>query len=247
MIDGDSVKSAGYPPGDRLGRRWRVRAKWIGGNHMAYGVVHKFAGGTKEQYEASIAAVHPEGGGLPEGHCSMPRAHRPMAGRSSQYMTRGRAGSGSAMASSCPAWRKESPVASRLRPRRPGSRSTTRSRRSRAQSQGSCLTTGKPGGHRMRARPGDPHPSGLGEAPQAAGGTVAVHQGAPAVEQDRAVRMGADRLVDGSADCWRQRDEDGLRTFAAYAQHASGSCDGAGGEYCHERRLRAAGFCRTGA
>jgi len=27
---------------------------------MAYGIVHKFAGGTKEQYEASVAAVHPE-------------------------------------------------------------------------------------------------------------------------------------------------------------------------------------------
>jgi hypothetical protein len=34
---------------------------------MAYGVVHQFAGGTKEQYDASIAAVHPGGGGLPEG------------------------------------------------------------------------------------------------------------------------------------------------------------------------------------
>ena len=34
---------------------------------MAYGVVHTFPGGTKEQYEASIAAVHPSGGGLPEG------------------------------------------------------------------------------------------------------------------------------------------------------------------------------------
>jgi hypothetical protein len=34
---------------------------------MAYGVVHNFAGGTKQQYEASIAAVHPSGGGLPEG------------------------------------------------------------------------------------------------------------------------------------------------------------------------------------
>jgi len=33
---------------------------------MAYGVVHKFAGGTKEQYEATLAAVHPAGG-LPEG------------------------------------------------------------------------------------------------------------------------------------------------------------------------------------
>src|SRR5665811_1883654 len=37
--------------------------KSLEGRHMAYGVVHKFAGGTKEQYEASIAAVHPEGGG----------------------------------------------------------------------------------------------------------------------------------------------------------------------------------------
>lgn len=49
----------------------------IGGNHMAYGVVHKFAGGTKEQYEASIAAVHPEGGELPEGqlfHAAGPSA-----------------------------------------------------------------------------------------------------------------------------------------------------------------------------
>jgi hypothetical protein len=35
---------------------------------MAYGVVHRFAQGTKEQYEASIGAVHPNGGrDLPEG------------------------------------------------------------------------------------------------------------------------------------------------------------------------------------
>ena len=34
---------------------------------MAYGVVHQFAGGTKEQYEASIAAVHPADGSLPAG------------------------------------------------------------------------------------------------------------------------------------------------------------------------------------
>lgn len=33
---------------------------------MAYGIVHHFAGGTKSQYEASLAAVHPKGG-LPEG------------------------------------------------------------------------------------------------------------------------------------------------------------------------------------
>ena len=34
---------------------------------MAYGIVHFFAGGTKEQYDASIAAVHPGAGRLPEG------------------------------------------------------------------------------------------------------------------------------------------------------------------------------------
>ncbi len=44
---------------------------------MAYGVVHQFADGTKEQYEASIAAVHPGGGSLPEGqlfHAAGPSA-----------------------------------------------------------------------------------------------------------------------------------------------------------------------------
>ena len=44
---------------------------------MAYGVVHRFAGGTREQYEASIAAVHPAGGGLPAGqlfHAAGPSA-----------------------------------------------------------------------------------------------------------------------------------------------------------------------------
>ena len=34
---------------------------------MAYGVVHQFAGGTEEQYQASIAAVHPRDGSLPDG------------------------------------------------------------------------------------------------------------------------------------------------------------------------------------
>ncbi|HEX3325446.1 MAG TPA: hypothetical protein VHV50_00475 [Actinomycetota bacterium] len=34
---------------------------------MAYGVVHRFAGGTQDQYEASIAAVHPSRDQLPEG------------------------------------------------------------------------------------------------------------------------------------------------------------------------------------
>ena len=34
---------------------------------MSYGVVHHFPGGTKENYEASIAAVHPGPGKLPLG------------------------------------------------------------------------------------------------------------------------------------------------------------------------------------
>jgi len=44
---------------------------------MAHGVIHTFAGGTKAQYEASIAAVHPSGGSLPEGqvfHAAGPSA-----------------------------------------------------------------------------------------------------------------------------------------------------------------------------
>ena len=34
---------------------------------MAFGIVHHFPGGTKENYEASIAAVHPADGSLPDG------------------------------------------------------------------------------------------------------------------------------------------------------------------------------------
>ncbi len=34
---------------------------------MAYAIVHYFPGGTKEQYEASLAAVHPSRDSLPEG------------------------------------------------------------------------------------------------------------------------------------------------------------------------------------
>jgi len=44
---------------------------------MAYGIVHFFAGGTKEQYEASLAAVHPGRTVLPEGqifHAAGPSA-----------------------------------------------------------------------------------------------------------------------------------------------------------------------------
>ena len=44
---------------------------------MAYGVVHQFKGGTKEQYEASLSAVHPADGSLPVGqvfHAAGPSA-----------------------------------------------------------------------------------------------------------------------------------------------------------------------------
>ena len=34
---------------------------------MAYGIVHHFPDGTKEQYDASIAAVHPGRDSLPKG------------------------------------------------------------------------------------------------------------------------------------------------------------------------------------
>jgi hypothetical protein len=44
---------------------------------MAYGIMHHFPGGTKEQYEASIRAVHPSREKLPEGqifHAAGPSA-----------------------------------------------------------------------------------------------------------------------------------------------------------------------------
>ena len=44
---------------------------------MSYGIVHTFPGGTKEQYEASLAAVHPSDGSLPDGqifHAAGPSA-----------------------------------------------------------------------------------------------------------------------------------------------------------------------------
>ena len=37
---------------------------------MAYAIVHHFPSGTQEQYEASIAAVHPSAGRLPDGQIS---------------------------------------------------------------------------------------------------------------------------------------------------------------------------------
>jgi hypothetical protein len=48
---------------------------------------------------------------------------------------------------------------------------------------------------------------------------VAVHPRTAAVEQDRPAGAGADCPVDGPADPRRQRDQDDLGAFAAYAQH----------------------------
>jgi len=44
---------------------------------MAYGIVHFFPGGTKEQYEATLSAVHPDRKALPAGqiyHAAGPSA-----------------------------------------------------------------------------------------------------------------------------------------------------------------------------
>lgn len=44
---------------------------------MAYGIVHHFPGGTREQYEAALAAVHPAPDKLPQGqifHAAGPSA-----------------------------------------------------------------------------------------------------------------------------------------------------------------------------
>ena len=44
---------------------------------MAYGIIHEFAGGTADQYAASVAAAHPADGSLPPGqtfHAAGPSA-----------------------------------------------------------------------------------------------------------------------------------------------------------------------------
>ena len=47
---------------------------------MAYGIVHTFPGGTKDQYEASLAAVHPKDGSLPPGNKPRTSAFVPPTG-----------------------------------------------------------------------------------------------------------------------------------------------------------------------
>jgi len=74
-------------------------------------------------------------------------------------------------------------------------------------------------GPTQRVRPGDPHTVSLSQVPQAAGGGVAVHPGAAAIQQDRPAATGRDRAVDRPPDRWRQRDQDDLGPFAAHPQH----------------------------
>ncbi len=66
---------------------------------MAYGIVHHFLGGTKEQYEATLAAVHPDRASLPKARPSTRLARRLVAGRSWRSTTPRRVGSGSATTS----------------------------------------------------------------------------------------------------------------------------------------------------
>jgi hypothetical protein len=59
LLAGSSVESDGWSGPRAISRREEQT--------MAYGIVHFFPGGTKEQYEASIAAVHPSAEELPAG------------------------------------------------------------------------------------------------------------------------------------------------------------------------------------
>jgi len=70
----------------------------------------------------------------------------------------------------------------------------------------------------VRVRPGDPDSGCFGEPAEAAGGGVAVHPGAAAVEQDGPAGSSTGRAVDGPSDSWWQRDQDDLAALAAHAQ-----------------------------
>jgi hypothetical protein len=66
----------------------------------------------------------------------------------------------------------------------------------------------------VRVGPGEPYASCFRQAPQPAGGGVAVHPSAAGIEQNRPAGAGADRAVDGPPDGWRQRDQDDLGVSA---------------------------------
>jgi hypothetical protein len=65
---------------------------------MEYTIVHHFPGGTKEQYEASFAAVHPSKDTLPKGQIFHALAPGLVAGRWWQSTNPRKAGSSSATA-----------------------------------------------------------------------------------------------------------------------------------------------------
>jgi hypothetical protein len=55
-----NIQNNMHPQGDsapNIGRKRTHKRK--GGEKMAYGIVHLFPDGTKEKYEAALAAVHP--------------------------------------------------------------------------------------------------------------------------------------------------------------------------------------------
>src|SRR5574342_639791 len=59
---------------------------------------------------------------------------------------------------------------------------------------------------------------GVGQVPQPAGGGVAIHAGAGAVEQDRPSSALTDGAVDRAAYRWWERDRYQFGAFAAYPQ-----------------------------
>ena len=79
---------------------------------MAYAIIHFFPGGTKEQYEASLAAVHPSRDRLPTGQVFHAAGPSEGGWRIIASTTPRRAGSGSATARSCPDCSRASTVAS---------------------------------------------------------------------------------------------------------------------------------------
>ena len=87
----------------------RQRLVWLASRDetlMAYGVVHHFPGGTKEQYEASVAAVHPGPGSCPTGR-SLHVAGASPSGWTIIAVHDSRELESSATRSWCPGWRRD--------------------------------------------------------------------------------------------------------------------------------------------
>lgn len=65
---------------------------------MAYGIVHHWPGGTKEQYDTVLAALNLTNNSLPEGRLSMRPVNRPMVLPWLLFTTPRKVGSGSVTA-----------------------------------------------------------------------------------------------------------------------------------------------------